>query len=256
MRSNGRESEDARRQSVDFYQSEASDYDARRWSSSAGRYLDETQQSIVSDLIGDIRGKKVLDVATGTGRFAIHLASRGAHVHAVDTSTAMLDTLVKKSRELGVESRITVHQADAANLPFDELSFDAVTCINALNHIPDAAGVVRDMSRVAASSSRIVTNFTVWSSIYLPFGLAVNLRSRSITRDVYTHWFSKREILSICEKSGIELEDRVGAMQFPSWVNNPVLLNICTTMDRFVRRVPSLAPMLFIAATKSDLAST
>ena len=249
--SNLGDAQDERRQSVDFYETEASDYDARRWSSAAGRYLDETQQTIVKDLVGDMHGKTVLDVASGTGRFALQLAARGAHVHAIDTSTAMLETLAGKAKKAGIESRISIHQADAAELPFEAGHFDAVTCINALNHIPSASGVVREMARVAASGAQIVTNYTIWTSIYLPFGLAVNARSRSITRDVFTHWFSKREIRSICEASGIEIERQVGAMQFPGGLENRFALKTCKTLDQYFRTSPALAPMLFVAGVKS-----
>ena len=93
---------DQRQQSVDFYETEATEYDRKRWSTPVGRYLDETQKSIVVDLVGDISGKKVLDVATGTGRFALEMAALGATVYAVDTSPAMLSALMAKAKKEGM----------------------------------------------------------------------------------------------------------------------------------------------------------
>jgi ubiquinone/menaquinone biosynthesis C-methylase UbiE len=241
---------DQRQQSVDFYETEAAEYDSRRWSSPVGRYLDETQKSIVVDLIGDIDGKTVLDVATGTGRFALEMARLGATVHAVDTSPAMLSALMDKASKEGLEGRIIPCESDGAKLPFESEMFDLATCINALNHIPDAPDVVHDISRVLKPGGTCVANFTVWSSVYLPFGLVINLRDKSLTRDVFTHWFGKREIYSIFGAADMIVQRKVGAIQFPSSLRNSLLIKMCIRFDRLLRRVWGVAPMLFVVGSK------
>ena len=70
-------------QVVTFYEVESNSYDEKRWSSSAGKRLNHFQQQLVLDSVGPCRDKQIIDIGTGTGRFAIQLASQGASVIGV-----------------------------------------------------------------------------------------------------------------------------------------------------------------------------
>jgi len=71
---------------------------------------------------------KILDVATGTGDFAIAaLRLKNAIVTGIDISEGMLEVGRKKVAKKGLEGRIKLLQADSENLPFDNGTFDAVT---------------------------------------------------------------------------------------------------------------------------------
>lgn len=71
----------------------------------------------------------ILDLATGTADLAIALAKRNpqAHIMGMDISEKMLDIGKEKVRKQGLESQIDLRPGDAASLPFDDNSFDAVT---------------------------------------------------------------------------------------------------------------------------------
>ena len=69
----------------------------------------------------------LLDVATGTADLAIMAAEIATHVVGVDISRGMLDQGRIKVEKAGLNSRIDLVQADAADLPFAESTFDAVT---------------------------------------------------------------------------------------------------------------------------------
>ena len=72
--------------------------------------------------------KTILDVATGTGDFAISAAKyTNANITAIDISKNMLDLGIKKSSNKKLEKRVTFKVADAENLPFDKNKFDAIT---------------------------------------------------------------------------------------------------------------------------------
>ncbi len=72
--------------------------------------------------------KNILDIATGTGDFAISAAKyTQAQITGIDISQAMLDIGVKKVIEKKLENRIKLQKADAENLPFNNDTFDAVT---------------------------------------------------------------------------------------------------------------------------------
>lgn len=71
----------------------------------------------------------ILDLATGTADLAIELTKHNpqAHIIGVDFSEKMLDFGKVKIAKLGLESQIELHRGDAAMLPFEDNTFDAVT---------------------------------------------------------------------------------------------------------------------------------
>src|SRR5262245_8338400 len=70
----------------------------------------------VDQLMGDVRGLKVIDVGCGTGRHALRLAAQGAHVTAVDFSGEML----AKARAKQAAAAVRFVQHDLSHrLPFD-----------------------------------------------------------------------------------------------------------------------------------------
>lgn len=93
-------------------------------------------------LIGDVRGKHVLDVACGQGVFCRVLAGLGARVVGVDASSKLIDAARRNAR--GGDTRYVV--GDARNLPDDTGdTFDIATCVMALMNIdplnPVLAGI-------------------------------------------------------------------------------------------------------------------
>ena len=72
--------------------------------------------------------KNILDIATGTGDFAISAAKyTNAQITGIDISQGMLDIGVKKIDKKKLNQRISLHKADSENLPFNDNYFDAIT---------------------------------------------------------------------------------------------------------------------------------
>jgi ubiquinone/menaquinone biosynthesis C-methylase UbiE len=99
------------------------------------------------ELIGEVHGQTICDLACGQGWIARELARRGAHVTGVDLARQLL-TLARRSEEqdpLGIEyfqdnAQSAQTQASA--------SFDGTICILALMNIPDVGAVFRTVRRI------------------------------------------------------------------------------------------------------------
>lgn len=79
-------------------------------------------------LIAHNQPKNILDIATGTGDFAIEAMKLNPdRVIGVDISEGMLKLGVEKIKKLNLQNKIELKLGDSENLPFDNNSFDAVT---------------------------------------------------------------------------------------------------------------------------------
>jgi SAM-dependent methyltransferase len=101
---------------------------------------------------------QLLDVACGAGGPGLHLARvSGCAVTGVDREAAGLANGRRLARETGIGARARFVQADASlPLPLADGSFDAILCLDALNHLPGRAGVFADWARLLAPGGRLL----------------------------------------------------------------------------------------------------
>lgn len=106
-------------------------------------------------LLGDVTGRRVLEVGCGAASCARWLARRGAYPVAFDLSAGMLGEARAASRRAGVD--VPLVQADAEALPFADGSFDvAATAFGAVPFVADPARVMREVYRVLRPGGRWV----------------------------------------------------------------------------------------------------
>lgn len=101
-------------------------------------------------------GDHALEVASGSGGPARYLASKAnCHVTGIDANESGVKTATENSSQ--VRTRVNFQVADAnAGLPFEEKTFDALLCIDSMNHLPDRLNVFREWRRVLRSGGRAV----------------------------------------------------------------------------------------------------
>jgi len=80
-------------------------------SNTFNRYWDERQMSILSAVLGDVRGLDVVDVACGTGRACRHLARAGARVTGLDFAPHTLDSARAETRAEGLAVEYRLYDA-------------------------------------------------------------------------------------------------------------------------------------------------
>jgi ubiquinone/menaquinone biosynthesis C-methylase UbiE len=129
-----------------FYNKEAGKYDARRYYCKCRIYHDELSKDTVFNLVKN--AETILDVGTGTGRFAIFLAKKGKNIVAVDQSSEMLEVAKQKSIEDEVSDFIEFVQGDVERLPFEDNTFEAVISIHVMTHFNDINNFISEIARV------------------------------------------------------------------------------------------------------------
>lgn len=116
-------------------------------------------------LLGDVRGRRVLEVGCGSAMCARWLAAHGALPVAFDLSAGMLRHARDGARRSGID--VPLLQADAQYLPLRDESFDIVcTAFGAIQFVADSARLMREVARVLRPGGRWVfatTHPTRWS---------------------------------------------------------------------------------------------
>ena len=103
-------------------------------------------------------GKTLLDVACGAGGPALRIAAlTGCTLTGVDVHEKAISTARSLASQRGLESRAEFRVVDAdKQLPFPESSFDAITCIDAINHLTDRLRVLTDWARLLKRGGRVL----------------------------------------------------------------------------------------------------
>lgn len=94
-------------------------------------------------------GRRTLDLGCGEGRLSRDLKALGHDVVAVDLSP----TMVEAARE--ADPDLEVHLADAADLPFDDGSFDLVVAFMSLQDVDDMKRAIAESARVLQPDGRL-----------------------------------------------------------------------------------------------------
>ena len=99
-----------------------------------------------------------LEVASGSGGPACYLVNRlGCRVTGIDANESGVATATQRAANSNQADRVTFTVADAnSRLPFDDDSFDAVLCIDSMNHFPERLKVLQEWRRVLRPGRRAV----------------------------------------------------------------------------------------------------
>ncbi|MBI4496376.1 MAG: class I SAM-dependent methyltransferase [Chloroflexi bacterium] len=110
---------------------------------------------VTLELLGEVRGRQVLDGGCGEGRFARLLARRGAHATAVDLSEQMLAPALEEERRHPLGIRYL--RGDLADLSaLATASFDAAVANMSLQDVEDYQGALREVARVLRPGGQFV----------------------------------------------------------------------------------------------------
>jgi SAM-dependent methyltransferase len=108
-------------------------------------------------LLGDVRGRRVLEIGCGSAPCSRWLRGEGADVVALDLSAGMLARAAELNRSTGVA--VPLLQADVGALPVTDASVDvACSAFGGLPFVADVEGALREVARVLRPGGRFVAS--------------------------------------------------------------------------------------------------
>lgn len=146
--------------------------------------------------LGNVKGKKILDVGTRESVVPIYLTKKGAEVTAIDLNPKYVHPY----------PGLTIEEGDATELKYADESFDYVLSTACIKHIPgwgDRAAM-REMARVVKPNGLVAVSFD-YGLTYEPYPSEVS------GRRIYDE---KRVMSRLVKPSGLEL---VGPVDFTLW---------------------------------------
>jgi SAM-dependent methyltransferase len=102
--------------------------------------------------MGDLRGKKLLDIGAGLGESSVYFALRGASVTTVDISPQMVETALALGKKFGVELQGIVSSGEFLNVP--EETYDLIYVANTIHHVQDRDRLFSQMQRALKPGGR------------------------------------------------------------------------------------------------------
>jgi ubiquinone/menaquinone biosynthesis C-methylase UbiE len=168
------------------------------------RIIDHAFRSTVNeryDLImgelSNVAGKRILDVGTGSGRYAVELAARGATVVGADFSSKMLRLAREAAQQRGVAARCRWEEGDFLNLDLGD-RYDVTLAIGFFDYVADPKPILERMMRL--TKGMIYASFPKrWTVRTLPRKIRLTLNG------CYVRFYTPREIEDLKRTLGPEL---------------------------------------------------
>ncbi len=103
-------------------------------------------------------GKTLLDIACGAGGPALRIAAAsGCSIVGLDVHEQAVTTASSLAAQRGLAERADFRALDATgSLPFSDASFDAIICIDAINHLSDRPRVISEWARLLKPGGRLL----------------------------------------------------------------------------------------------------
>jgi 2-polyprenyl-6-hydroxyphenyl methylase/3-demethylubiquinone-9 3-methyltransferase len=164
-----------------------------------------------------IAGKRVLDVGCGGGILAEAMSRRGARVTGIDMGETPLEVARLHLLESGLEVEYRQMTAEAL-AEAEPGTFDVVTCMEMLEHVPDPASVVKachDLVRPGGHVFFATINRNPKSYLFAIIGAEYLLRMLPRGTHDYAKFIRPSELDAWCRQAGLQSEELTGMTYNP-----------------------------------------
>lgn len=169
----------------------------------------------------DLQGLRVLDVGCGGGILAESMARRGAaSVLGIDMAEKSLQAAAAHAQNNGVDNlayRCVSVEDLAAEMPH---TFDVVSCMEMLEHVPDPASVVRACAKLAKPEGMVffsTINRNPKSYVHAIVGAEYLLRMVPKGTHDWQKFIAPAELARMCRQGGLDVADTAGMGYHPLW---------------------------------------
>jgi 2-polyprenyl-6-hydroxyphenyl methylase/3-demethylubiquinone-9 3-methyltransferase len=162
-------------------------------------------------------GKDILDVGCGGGILSESMSLAGANVKGIDLSEKALSVARLHALESG--SKVAYELIAAEELAEREgSSFDVITCMEMLEHVPDPASTVASCARLAKPGTHVffsTINRNPKAYLFAILGAEYLLRLLPRGTHDYARFIKPSELASLCRRAGLEIRDMTGLTYNP-----------------------------------------
>ena len=183
-----------------------------KWrASELGSITEGLERRLMLELIGDVSGKRVLEVGCGDGALAVELARRDADMTAIDVSERMI--AAAKERAADARVKLSLHVGPAEALPFEAGQFDLVVAQTILCFVRDGSPAFGEIARVLRPGGKLVIGeLGRWSSWAAERRVRAWLGSALWRRG---HFRSPRDLTRLAAGAGLVPGPVRGAVYYP-----------------------------------------
>ncbi len=236
---------------VEFYEKTASEYEKVRFQGAAGQWNNSLQMKILSKLARGWKDKRILEVGCGSGRCTKMLLDLGCKLTAAEPSEQMLVLAQKRCEAEMQRGDVQFLTSDIESLTCLDARYDVVILVNVFSRLPEGEKMLEKVISLLSGRGELVFNFQCITSVLFPFGILVNKRKRSLSRPVYSRWYTPAQIRSMLSRNGATVTNWLGHHYVPVPKRLFILWpGLWLAHLLLVKWFPKACPSVFVVCTK------
>ena len=194
---------------------------AEEWWDSSGKFaplhkINPLRANYISDRV-DLDNKQILDVACGGGLLTEALFKKGGIVSGIDISDVAIHTAKNHAESANIDINYVLGEAEEL-LPENKERFDVVTCLEAIEHVPDPNQLVKTCSNLCKKDGDIffsTINRNPKSFLFAIVGAEYILNLLPKGTHEYEKFIKPSELTTMMENNGLVVKELTGMSYNP-----------------------------------------